>query len=244
MFWRRMVGYTLGLSFGICFIPRKGFVATRFINQLLYQTINSTDLLRDYSLPFSVAMPSAATLIPFSPPTLVEPSLPLVMPRFPPRFCAFPSLPRVIPASSENRSDSSVAFTPFDFSPAAAGFSPLAAAASASASARAASPSARPGWDSVPSPPEDAGLGAALSFAALGALLSFAAAGSALVVPFPAAAAPTSVAPPFPAFGSAPAVDVPLFLPPSLRPLPLIPPSGPPSVRPPMVSARLLRAGV
>jgi hypothetical protein len=111
----------------------------------------------------------------------------------------------------------------------------------------------------VPLPPEDAALGVALSFAAagflagsfaapspaaFGALLSFAAAGSAIVVPFPAAVAPAFGAPPFPGFGLAPAVDVPLFLSPSLRPLPLIPPSGPPSVRPPIVSARLLKEGV
>ncbi|KAJ8108836.1 hypothetical protein OPT61_g7894 [Boeremia exigua] len=92
-----------------------------------------------------VAVPSAAMLIPLLPPTLVDPSVPFVIPKSPPRFCALPSLPSVIPASSENCSASFVAWTPSDFFPPSAGFSPLAAAASASASARAASPSARPG---------------------------------------------------------------------------------------------------
>lgn len=168
-------------------------------------------------------------LMPLLPPTLVDPSVPFVIPKSPPKFCALPSFARVIPASSENCSASCVAFTPSDFPPlaAAAGFSPFAAAASASAPARAASPSARPGWDSVPAPPDEAGLGFAV----------------------PSAAASRSAMPVagLDALGAAaPAAAVLFFppLPPIFRPPPLMPPSGPPRVRPPMESCRRCIVGV
>lgn len=52
---------------------------------------------------------AGVTLMPFSPPTEVLPSVPLVMPRLPPRFCVWPSAPTVIPAFSLNCSLSLVA---------------------------------------------------------------------------------------------------------------------------------------
>lgn len=89
------------------------------------------------------ACAAGVTLIPFSPPTDVLPSVPLVMPRFPPRFCAWPSAPIVIPAFSLNCSDSLVAFASPAFASPSAGFaaaSPAGGAAASPAGFAAASP--------------------------------------------------------------------------------------------------------